>query len=100
MSKQDAKIVVSKMAQYEGLFINHMVSEDLGLQLPEDNDVHVIADTFLLIVSYGVVGLLPMIPFLLGSKAALAADDIYSFSIGECWCTLSLCFVHIFHLHI
>ena len=38
MSRADSELVVAKMSLYEGLFVNFKVSEDLGLQLPEDKD--------------------------------------------------------------
>jgi hypothetical protein len=42
MSKADATLVASKMAQYDSLFVSLMVSEELGLQLPDDNDAALI----------------------------------------------------------
>jgi len=81
MSKGDAKIVVGKMALYESVFINHMVSEDLGLQLPEDNDVHIIADTFMLVLSYAVFGFLPLSPLFFGARDNLSSEEVYPLTI-------------------
>lgn len=33
MNRLDAELVVKKMAQYEGFFINLMITEELGLQV-------------------------------------------------------------------
>lgn len=59
MERKDAESVVSKMAQYESFFVSLMVSEELGLQLPDDDDALLITDAFVMCMSYGVCGCIP-----------------------------------------
>jgi DNA damage-binding protein 1 len=64
MSKPDAETVVNKMAQYEGFFVNQMVTEELGLQPPEDDDFTLLVDAFVMIFSYALLGSIPILIFL------------------------------------
>ena len=66
MAKADAELCVSKMAQYEGFFVNLMVTEELGLQLPEDDDAVLLTDAFLMAISFAVFGSLPLIVYCFG----------------------------------
>ncbi len=60
MTRDDATLVVSKMAQYETIFVNMVVSEDLGLKLTEDRDDEFLADAFSIGWGYLLSGLLPI----------------------------------------
>jgi vacuolar iron transporter family protein len=82
MGEADAKVVVSKMAQYEGFFVNLMVTEELGLQLPEDDDASLLTDAFLMALSFALIGCLPLLTYFLGMATALKLDDQQLFIIG------------------
>lgn len=60
MGKSDAELVVAKMAQYEGFFVNLMVTEELGLQLPEDDDAKLLTDAFIMSVAFALFGCIPL----------------------------------------
>ena len=66
MGKSDAELVVGKMAQYENFFVNLMVSEELGLQLPEDDDASLLTDAFMMVLSFAIIGILPILLYLAG----------------------------------
>lgn len=60
MSRTDSELVVNKMAQYDGFFVNMMVTEELGLQPPEDNDYALFADACVMFLSYAAFGCVPL----------------------------------------
>jgi vacuolar iron transporter family protein len=66
MSTPDAEIVVKKMAEYEEFFVNLMVTEELGLQLPDEDDVGLLKDGLVMFLSFAFFGTIPLLPFLLG----------------------------------
>lgn len=63
MARRDAEQVVLIMAQYEGFFVNLMVTEELGLQITDDEDSTLFSDAFVMFLSFAVFGLLPAIFF-------------------------------------
>ena len=67
MGKVDAELCVAKMAQYETFFVNLMVTEELGLRLPDDDDGKLLTDAFLMTVSFGLFGSLPLVVYFFGS---------------------------------
>ncbi len=72
MAKKDAEIVVHKIAQYESCFVNLMVSDELGLNVPqEEHDSALLTDAIIMLVSFGSFGLMSLIPF-----AAIAEDVV------------------------
>ena len=82
MGEADAKVVVSKMAQYEMFFVNLMVSEELGLQLPEDNDASLLTDAFVMAVSFALIGCLPLLFYCLGVIGTFTDHDLFLISAG------------------
>ena len=60
MGKVDAELCVAKMAQYETFFVNLMVTEELGLRLPDNDDGKLLTDAFLMTISFGIFGSLPL----------------------------------------
>lgn len=66
MGKADAELCVGKMAQYEGFFVNLMVTEELGLQLPEDDDAVLLTDAFIMAMAFAGFGSLPLIVYCFG----------------------------------
>lgn len=78
MSRRDAELVVSKMAQYESFFVGLMVSEDLGLQLPEDSDAILLTDAFVMLFSYAAAGAIPVLVYCLVSAATTSSTGTSS----------------------
>lgn len=72
MSRRDAEVVVSKMAQYEGFFVSLMVAEDLGLQLADEHEATFLTEAFVMLLSFACFA---SIPILIYSLAALGVRD-------------------------
>jgi len=66
MSRQDAQLVVSKFALYEDIFVNFLLVEELGMNLPDEDDGASISDAFVMLISYAVFGLIPVLVYLIG----------------------------------
>ena len=77
MGEADAKLVVSKMAQYETFFVNLMVTEELGLQLPEDDDASLLTDAFVMAISFALIGCLPLLTYFLGLISTFKDDELF-----------------------
>lgn len=80
MVKKDAELVVGKMAQYENFFVGLMVSEELGLQIPENDDLELFTDALVMFVSFCLFGALPIIFYLFGFMQMLFDHDLYILS--------------------
>lgn len=81
MSRADAQVVVSKMAQYENVFVNLMVVEDLGLQISDEDEQLFFVDAFMMFLSFGVMGLLPILVFWLSSMLTLSRLEVFSLAL-------------------
>ncbi|RYY83694.1 hypothetical protein EON63_10655, partial [archaeon] len=93
MERKDAESVVSKMAQYESFFVSLMVSEELGLQLPDDDDALLITDAFVMCMSYGVCGCIPLGVF--GVAGYVIHNDYQLYIISVCLSLSLLCLLAI-----
>lgn len=80
MSYPDAELVVKKMAEYEDFFVDLIVSQELG-QITEDSELSLIQDGFIMFISFATFGILPLIPFILGSYKIIPEDDLSMISI-------------------
>lgn len=89
MARRDAELVVSKMAQYESFFVGLMVSEDLGLQLPEDSDAVLLTDALVMLFSYAAVGAIPILVYCLGSSGAASNHFLFLASASVALVVLS-----------
>lgn len=81
MSRQDAELVVSKIAQYENFFVGLMVSEELGLQLSEDDDAMLITDAFVMFIAFASVGLIPVLTLLIGAIDTFSDEFVSSIAV-------------------
>jgi VIT1/CCC1 family predicted Fe2+/Mn2+ transporter len=80
MTRKDAELVVSKMAQYENFFVGLMVAEELGLQLPEENDAELMTDAFVMFFSFLLFGVIPVVFYFLSYSLILSEDDLFVLS--------------------
>lgn len=64
MSESDAELVVNKMAQYENLFVNMMITEERGLLIPEDTEIELCTDAGVMFVSFATFGSIPLLVIL------------------------------------
>lgn len=66
MSHQDAQMVVGKFAIYEDIFVNFLLVEELGMNLPDEDDGASLSDAFVMLLSYAIFGVIPVLVYLLG----------------------------------
>ena len=77
MARKDAELVVTKMAQYENFFVGLMVSEELGLQVPEGEDSELLADAFVMFFSFALFGAIPVSFYALGPLDLLSDSNLF-----------------------
>eukprot|EP01038_Epipyxis_sp_PR26KG_P007404 gene7404-10093_t len=78
MSHVDAELVVNRMAQYESFFVTLMVSEELGLQLPDDDDAMLLTDAFIMFLSFALCGAIPLFFFTMGPLELMNDNQLYT----------------------
>lgn len=76
MGKEDAELVVRKMAEYEDFFIDLMVTEELGLSLPDEDEASLLKDAFAMFISFLLFGTFPLLPFFLGPFDVMELDNL------------------------
>lgn len=75
MSRSDAETVVRKMAEYDSFFINMMITEELGLQLPDEDDSLLLKDSLVMFAAFAVCGCVPLVVFCTSPWRLLSAGD-------------------------
>lgn len=65
MSRQDAEDVIGKMAKYDELFINFMMNEELGLQVPTGDDDDTVKEGFVMFLSFAFFGAMPLLGYVI-----------------------------------
>lgn len=78
MSKADADLLANKMSTNEKFFIGQLVSEDIGLQLPDDSDATVLIDVLIMVLSYLLCGMVPLFIFVIPSFMDFPVKDLYA----------------------
>jgi len=64
MSREDAEVVITRMAKYKDFFVNIMMTEELALPLPAaDAASESLRDGFIMFVSFACFGMLPVLGF-------------------------------------
>jgi len=64
MSRDDAEVVIKRMAKYPDFFVDIMMVEELGLQVP-DEDENTVKDGFVMFLSFAFFGFLPLIGYVI-----------------------------------
>jgi VIT1/CCC1 family predicted Fe2+/Mn2+ transporter len=82
MSRRDAEMVVTKMAQYEGFFVSLMVAEDLGLQLADEHDATFLTESFVMLLSFASFASIPILIFCLPAVGMHDEDLLYLTAVG------------------
>lgn len=73
MSREDAQVVIQRMAKYKDFFVDLMMTEELSLPVPGDSDdFESLKDGFTMFIAFTVFGMLPLIGFV--SAGVLAPD--------------------------
>jgi VIT1/CCC1 family predicted Fe2+/Mn2+ transporter len=80
MTHADATAVVNKLSQYENVFVDTMLTEELGHKNHSEDSEHVLSDAFILFFSSLFFGLLPVFVCLVGAYAMNAATG-WTFSV-------------------
>ncbi|CAM9243039.1 unnamed protein product [Hapterophycus canaliculatus] len=65
MSRQDAEDVIEKMAKYDDFFVNLMMNEELGLQVPTGDDDDTIKEGFVMFLSFALFGAMPLLGYVI-----------------------------------
>ena len=66
MSREDASVVVTRMAKYKNFFLNIMMTEELALPVPEEDDnLNSLKDGLVMFASFAFFGMLPILGFAL-----------------------------------
>ena len=78
ISKADADLLANKMSTNEKFFIGQLVSEDIGLQLPDDSDTTVLIDVFIMVSSYLFCGAIPLLIFTIPTSTDFPLKDLYA----------------------
>jgi len=81
MASADAEVVVEKMSAYENFFVSLMVAEELGLQLPEDNDAVLITDAFVMFISYAGFAAIPLFIYMLAPVILFTDQTLFTVAI-------------------
>lgn len=81
MSKADAEVVVSTMAQYENLFVNLMITEERGLIIPRETEFELCTDAFMMFISFAFFGSVPLLCFW-ACEDALGTSATHAFLIA------------------
>ncbi|CAM9428908.1 unnamed protein product [Sphacelaria rigidula] len=64
MSREDADDVINKMAKYDDFFINLMMNEELGLQVPTGEE-DTIKEGFVMFLSFASFGAMPLLGYVI-----------------------------------
>lgn len=81
MSRQDAEDVIGKMAKYDDFFINLMMNEELGLQVPTGDD-DTIKEGFVMFVSFAFFGAMPLLGYIIVPVMVPGASQHTLFSVA------------------
>jgi VIT1/CCC1 family predicted Fe2+/Mn2+ transporter len=82
MEQTDAEYIVPILARYEDIFVNFMVSEELGLQVPKGSHMDLAVNSLVMFLSFVFFGFFPLIPYLLGSLNLITPKEMIQISIG------------------
>jgi vacuolar iron transporter family protein len=77
MSRSDAELVVGKFALYEDVFVNFLLVEELGMNLPDEDDGASLLDAFVMLIAYAIFGSIPVGIFAMGIKFGDKEDTLF-----------------------
>uniref|UniRef100_A0A7S3XV86 Uncharacterized protein n=1 Tax=Heterosigma akashiwo TaxID=2829 RepID=A0A7S3XV86_HETAK len=65
MGQADATQVVNTMAKYEAFFVNVMMAEELGLQVPDEDEDETLKEGLVMFLSFACFGALPLLGYVI-----------------------------------
>ena len=81
MTTNDAQVVVQKLSQYDSLFVSTMLTEELGLTHPEEDDAVLLLDSFVMLISFAGFGLVPLLSCCLVPLQLVDEDNVFSYTM-------------------
>jgi len=81
MSKEDATSVVNTMAKYKDFFLDKMMTDELGLMVP-DEDENPWKDGFITFLSFVFFGIFPLLGYLVTIGSGLSDTELFGVSIA------------------
>jgi len=81
LGQADAEAIVKRVASNEKFFVSLLVAEDVGIQLPADNDAAVLLDALVMVVAYATFGSIPVLVFTTRELSGLAEHALTSAAI-------------------
>ena len=85
MSREDAVVVIERMAKYKDFFVDIMMTEELSLPVPSDGDTaESFKDGLVMFLSFSFFGMLPIIGFFVADQIVpgLSQADLFAVSCG------------------
>ena len=76
MSEEDARLVVRTLSKYEDVFVDLMVRDELGLEVPSEDD-NPWLDGLVTFVSFVAFGFVPLLAYVALSPLSLGGDDLF-----------------------
>jgi len=90
LSQADAEAIVKRVVSNEKFFVSLLVSEDVGIQYPADNDAAVLLDALVLVLAFVLLGSIPVLVFTTRSYSSLAEHSLYNVAMMLALCLLLL----------
>ena len=81
MTSNDAQVVVKKLSQYDSLFVSTMLTEELGLTHPEEDDAVLLLDSFVMLISFAGFGLVPLLWCCLVPLKLVSEENVFPYSM-------------------
>jgi len=78
LGQADAEAIIKRCVANERFFISLLVSEDVGIQIPADNDAAVLLDALVMVFSYASFGSVPVLVFSTRELSGLAEHALNS----------------------
>lgn len=76
MSTEDAQLVMSTLSKYKDIFIDLMVRDELGLEVPSEDD-NPWLDGFVTFMSFMVFGFVPLLAYIALSPLRLDGNELF-----------------------
>ena len=91
LSQADAEAIVKRVVSNEKFFVSLLVSEDVGIQYPADNDAAVLLDALVLVLAFVLLGSIPVLVFsTTRGYSNLAEHTLYNVAMVLAVCLLLL----------
>jgi len=87
MSLEDATLVVKTMSKYEQFFVEAVMTEELGLQVPDANEDETLKEGFVMFLSFALFGSIPLLGYIICPAFSNSHDEFFLFVLA-CGVTL------------